>query len=498
MWYTRSGRVKGVLALCGVTVLMLMASVMTFTSLPAVASAHASYTSLQSSSPSLTLVSPTSGQGPVGAHVTVSGNNWSTSSVSIGAAQSASACASSSSWQTTFGTQQVSGSSFTYTFIWPSSLSSGQYYLCAIDASGSSSATPTTQAGISADQPFSVRSGSPPALSLSTAFAQAGRPVTITGTNFFGAPSGASVSVLLLSNGNATTIGQASPGGDGKFTLQYTPSPSTQGNVTIQAQSASEGGAPPALQASVSLSIAPPPSPTATTQATATPTNTVAPVVTPTTTGATPGDQNSGNTGLIILLVVAIGLVLLGLLGLVAFLLLRRRSDGGPDSAYGYDPQNPQGYGGYGQGDSRHMQGVTGRYPQQPGFFGPNDEYGDQGPYPTPPPGRVSQWDAPPAEPGPDWQPRPMTGNRRGSDNPAPYGPDAPTRTEPAQEPYPPQGDPWEQGETANWDGPPDPWASPPGQGRSGPGSGPGGGQAGRPPTNPPRDPWNNPGGDDW
>lgn len=439
------------------------------------------------SMPSLQLVSPSSGQGPVGAHVTVSGSGWTSSSVSVGAAQSASSCASSSTWQTTFTTQQVSGGDFTATFIWPSSLSSGQYALCAISADTSTSSTPTATPGVSASQTFTVRSGSPPALSLSQAYVQAGQPVTITGTNFFGAPSGASVSVMLLANGNATSIGQADPGSDGSFTLQYTTNTATIGNVTIQAQSASEGGAPAALQATVQLNIV----------AAATPTATVAPTATATTSPTaqvvpTPKANDTGaggnNTGLIVLLVVAIGLVLLALLGLIAFFLLRKRDgDGGPDGGYGYDPQNPQGYGAYGQGDSRYLQGVTGRQ-AQPGFFGPNDEYGPQEPFPMPP-GRVSQWNEPPAEPGPDWQPRPMTGNRRPySDPPATtlYGPEGQAGGDvqrPSGGDYSP-ADPWDQASgAADWGAPADPWSQRPPQERN---------------PEPPRDPWNDPQDDGW
>src|SRR5689334_17247073 len=53
--------------------------------------------------PTLMLVSPSSGQGPVGARITLSGAHWIVSSVTIGAALAAANCDTPSSWEQTLG-----------------------------------------------------------------------------------------------------------------------------------------------------------------------------------------------------------------------------------------------------------------------------------------------------------------------------------------------------------------------------------------------------------
>ncbi|HEY7021376.1 MAG TPA: hypothetical protein VH349_09685, partial [Ktedonobacterales bacterium] len=52
---------------------------------------------------SLTLVSPSSGQGPIGARMTLAGAHWMVSGVTIGVAQAAADCDTPASWEQTIG-----------------------------------------------------------------------------------------------------------------------------------------------------------------------------------------------------------------------------------------------------------------------------------------------------------------------------------------------------------------------------------------------------------
>lgn len=399
---------------------------------------------------SLTLVSPSSGQGPVGAHVTVSGSGWSGGSVAIGAAQSAANCASGTTWATTFTTQQASGGSFTATFTWPSSLSSGTYALCAAPAQGGGPAA----AGGVAGQTYTVKSSQPPALSLSTSSAQVGQTITISGANFVGVSN---VNISIVQNGASTLITTVNPDGNGNFATQYQPTANYVGNVKITASSEAEGNAPPALTAQASLVVgaaptvtpspSPSPSPSPTAEATAT-----SAVLTP-----PPNKQSGGGGGLIILLIVGIVLSLLVIIGAVAFLLLRQR--GGPEQQQGY----PGGQGGPGGGYGGYSG--TGYGPAQTGRYSTSGTYGRSGmfdvpePYNGPQVGGVAQWGEPEPLPGADWQPRPMSGARSRYDDP--NYPQYPTTDYPTTG-YPQGGETGERmpAPVPEYYGPPDPWAN--------------------------------------
>ncbi|MGZ3582402.1 MAG: hypothetical protein ACXWP6_06680 [Ktedonobacterales bacterium] len=372
--------------------------------------------------PSITLVSPSAGQGPVGAHITISGRDFSGSTATIFAATQPD-CSGS---QGTLVTPKLSGGSFNTTFIWPTNLGNGTYYLC---ANGLTSGAPTYQ----------VVASSPPTLSLSVSTAQAGDTVTITGSNFAGYSTGTQISITESAGGTPRTLTSATLGPDGNFSVSETLSKDIVGNnVTITAYSPTDGANTPVLQASASLTVQ---------GSTPTPTVTIAP--TPTTSGNTTpqntgADNQSGSTGLIVLLIVGIVLALLVILGVVAYLVLRGRNGGEPGAGGEYPGGG--GYGGYGQG-------ATGRYPQanqygRAGVFDTPNAYTE--PYASPPAGGVSQWDEPEPAPGPDWQPRPMTGYGLTDDDTQnnPYGqyPDYPAGTsqQPARQGTYPPVDPWD------------------------------------------------------
>lgn len=379
--------------------------------------------------PVITLVSPSSGQGPVGAHVTISGHDFSGSSATINATTQPD-CGGS---QGALTTPSINGGSFTTTFIWPTNLGNGTYYLC---ATGMTSGAPTYQ----------VISSAPPTLSLSVSTAFAGDTITVTGSNFVGYPNGTSISITESANGAPRTLTNATLG-DGSFSVSETLSKDIVGsNVTINAYSTAEtAGGTPVLQASASLTVQ---------GSTPTPTVTVAPTASTVggiTSANTDANNKSGSAGLIVLLIVGIVLALLVILGVVAYLVLRGRGGGEPGA-------DGNGYGGFGGQHSTgphpgYGQSATGRYPQanqfgRSGVFEPPNAYTE--PYAGPPVGGVSQWDDPDPTPGPDWQPRPMTGfGLADSDKPNdPYGqhPDYPGNA--SQQPvrqgtYPPV-DPWD------------------------------------------------------
>lgn len=345
--------------------------------------------------PKISLISPSAAQGPVGAHVTISGHDFSGSTATIYAATQPD-CSGS---QGTLVTPKLSSGSFSATtFIWPTNLGSGTYYLC---ANGLTSGAPTYQ----------VISSGPPMLSLSVSTASAGDTVTVTGSNFVGYPSGTSISVTESSGGPPRTLQSATLGPDGSFSVSETLSKDIVGNnVTINAYSSPEGNAQPVLQASASLTVQ---GSTPTPTVTVTPTQSASGGITSANTG-TP--RQSGSAGLIVVLIVGIILALLVILGVVAYLVLRGRGGGepGPGGAY-------PGEGGYGGASGLrptgsapgYGQGATGRYSQvnqygQSGVFDTPNAYTE--PYAGAPIGGVSQWDEPEPAPGPDWQPRPMTG----------------------------------------------------------------------------------------
>lgn len=335
----------------------------------------------QPKTPVITLVSPSAGQGPVGAHITISGHDFSGSSATIYATTQPD-CGGS---QGTLTTPRVSGGSFNTTFIWPTNLGNGTYYLC---ASGITSGAPTYQ----------VLSSSPPTLSLSVSTAFAGDAITVTGSNFVGISNGQSIFITESAGGTPRTLTQAIVA-DGSFSVSETLSKDIVGNnVTINAYSPAEGGSTSVLQASASLTVqGSTPTPTVTVE----PTASVSGGTTPSTS---PPNKQSGNTGLIVLLIVGIVLALLVILGVVAYLVLRGR--GGNEPGAGGEYPGGGSYGGYGQG-------ATGRYPQanqfgRSGVYDTPNAYTE--PFAGPPVGGVSQWDDPEPAPGPDWQPRPLTG----------------------------------------------------------------------------------------
>src|SRR6185437_16312919 len=92
--------------------------------------------------PTLTLSVPSSGQGPMGAHITVIGSNWATSDVLVGVAAPGAACDDPNSWaQTLNHVRPQSDGSIIFSFTWPSTLTAtgSSYYTCAPGPAGAAS-----------------------------------------------------------------------------------------------------------------------------------------------------------------------------------------------------------------------------------------------------------------------------------------------------------------------------------------------------------------------
>jgi hypothetical protein len=336
------------------------------------------------------LVSPSSGQGPVGARMTLAGAHWTVSSVTIGVALAAPDCGTPASWEQSIGfaAPKPTGA-LDYSFTWPAALPpvGAPYAICAF-ATGLAPASVTYQ----------VRAALPPTLSLSDAVVAPGQSVTVNGANFVGAPS---VDVNLIDpSGSRRALGKQAPATDGSFSFSYTPKPADLGLVTITATSPEESGALPALEASVTVSVQSALAPTATPRPTSTPLS--APTKTPGATVAPSQPTLDLRAGM----VVALTLALLALAGSAFVLYFRLRGDRQREEELAQRmrvQRLPVAAGRMGdlESDTDPSMLATSEHHTTRRFAvaGDGDEaYDDAG------------WDDDDG-PGPDWQPRPMTGS---------------------------------------------------------------------------------------
>jgi len=363
--------------------------------------------------PTLTLVSPSSGQGPVGARLTLSGAHWPASGVDFGAASSTSDCATPASWTEPIGhaTPGATGQ-LTYTFTWPTDLPpiGTAYTLCAL-------ATGLTPASVS----YLVRSALTPSLSLSNSGVAPGQSVTVSGANFIGVSS---VDMSLTDTAGAShTLGKQTPAADGSFSLTYTPKATDLGQFTITASSPSEGGAPSALEASVTLNVQSALTPTAPPRPSPTP------IVTP-TSAPVAAIPTPPRLDLRAALVVALTLALLALAGSAFVIFFRLRAERRREEEQALRARTrrlPVAAGMMGDLESDtdpSILAIGGR--RATGKFAAADD-GDER-YDE---GYDAGWDEDDG-PGPDWQPRPMTGSGPiFSDDSYPRAPDSQDASEP-------------------------------------------------------------------
>ncbi len=355
--------------------------------------------------PTLSLAVPSSAQGPVGAHVTITGSNWGTADVAVGAASPGASCADQNSWAQSFSTVRPrSDQTIVFSFDWPQGLNvtSGAYSICAANAAGTANVT------------YQVLSTSPPSLAVDPLTPHAGDLVKVTGANFVG--SGQITLTVTDGQGKTRELTTLSPDATGGFTLQFQPRPTDVGDEVMHAFSTgTPQGMRPALKADAKLHV----------QVALTPTV----VVTPTTavSGAPPPPQNGGGSSklLLVVLIVVFLLALLVVGGVVAYVVMRRRNRPGDGSPY----QSGQ-YGGYG--------GYGGFGGSGAGYGMPGNVYSNMGPTTGYGPGASAMggmddpdWDSPTQgyygagaagwpesdEPDPSWRPRPMTGQWRAQDD---------------------------------------------------------------------------------
>ena len=361
----------------------------TATNTPTVEATATATSTVATPPPSISVVSPVSGSGPVGAHITVQGTNFTGSSVTLfGSTEH-----DCSVKRGTLAAVAPSGGNVNATFVWPVSFPVGTYYICAGGMTTSSAK-------------YQVLSASPPTLSLSTLSVETGQPLTIVGKNFVGLAAGAGITLTENSarSGSSGLPSNAVVDSSGSFSVTWMVQGPQTGSVTIKAYGGFQGSAPAVLQASASVTIQP--------AATVTPTPIASPSAVPTAvtsigTPSSPSSQTGNSFGLIVLLVIGIIISLLVIIGIVAYLILRRQE---PDDGRKGPVQNPMypGTGGFGGNDS--YADATVRLPS----WGSNGHGGTI--FPTgqralpPMQGQVSQWEEQDEQPGPDWQPRPMSG----------------------------------------------------------------------------------------
>jgi hypothetical protein len=370
--------------------------------------------------PAMTLATPASGQGPVGAHITVTGSNWGSGDVVVGAAAPGASCGNQGGWAQTFGNvRPQADQSIVFTFDWPTNLGTtgNAYSICATNSAGTASAL------------YQVVTSSPPSLTVDPLTTNAGSLVKVTGANFVG--SGDVTLSVTDGQGKTRNLITLSPDATGEFSLTYQPRPTDTGDEVLHAATSAPKGMRPALQADAKLHVGDALTPTPDT------TPTVAVVAPVTTTGG------GNNTAVVLIVALVVGFILAAAAigGGIFFLVMRNRKRPGDET--GYQPAYGSGGGpGYG------MSGMSGAYGaafgdqyQDDGYTGYGAGMGGVNAFPPQPEygGETSSWSAS-DEPDPNWRPRPMTGQWRAPEGygDAPYdnyGPDNSGR-------YPPD-DPW-------------------------------------------------------
>ena len=452
--------------------------------------AHSADTSPTASGPpTLSLAVPSSGQGPVGAHLTIIGSNWGATDVLVGAAAPGLSCSDPNNWTQTFNhVRPQADQSIVFTFYWPNSLTAtgGAYSICASNSVGAASVS------------YQLLSLSSPTLTLSPTTTTAGSLVSITGQNFVG--SGSVTLSVTDGQGKTRDLTTLSPNESGGISLTYQPRPTDVGDVVLHAFTSAPQGMQPAIQVSAKLHVDAAATPTV--AATPTPAGPLAP--------NSPGGNGDSSTMLIVALVAVGLLALVAVAGAIFFFMMRKRNNPGEDVNYGspYFGGSGPGYDRQGNSFGGGMGGV-GNMDDTASWDAPAQSgYGayDQGGYP-PQAGYGTGAGGWPAsdEPDPNWRPRPMTGQWRAPDEygDSPYGNYGPNES--GQ--YPPQ-DPWGspdasygqpgQPSRGGYGGsypPPDPRSRRPGSGPGGsPGRGAGGGtpdtSRGRYPEPPADDDW--------
>jgi hypothetical protein len=270
---------------------------------------------------SITIVSPTTANGPVQTNVQIDGAGWKPGA-SIQVFYSAPAnnqpCGDPNNAQTLaqtnaipgVGTQTAGGDgSWKVGFQWPSNTGMGSFYVCAFDTTAPTQVTPSAQ-------PFQVLSTTLPAITLSKSFPNAGDQIMVSGSGFL--PGGQPIDLVLAQPNQQTgaNLGTATADGNGNFTQTVTLPLSPSGQLSVVALSRTPvSGALPPLIASQPITVgAAPATPTPTTVPSVTPSPTA--TTTAVSTSTTP-TSSSKSSVVLVLLVVALVLVILAIFGVL-------------------------------------------------------------------------------------------------------------------------------------------------------------------------------------
>ena len=212
---------------------------------------------------------------------------------------------------------------FTYTFQWPSGAGSNQWSICSYDSGNAA-------IGSEDDGPFTVLSGSPVMVSLNKPTFQAGETVPVTGLNWL--PGGQRPIFVYIGpcvdcGGAPIVSATTTSASDGSFTVNLTiPASAAPGNYLVSANGYTgllDVGQANSIPVTVTAAA-----PTATTVA---PTATIVPPTATSTTALAAGTHTASggggdNTGLLIALIIGLVILFAVLVGLVAYLLTRRKT----------------------------------------------------------------------------------------------------------------------------------------------------------------------------
>ena len=219
---------------------------------------------------------------------------------------------------------------FSANFTWPAAANSGEWSVCAIDTASGFPAP--LGAGSIDDGPFSVLSGNAPSLVLSSVTVHPGGSVKVTGHHWLPGQDQIFVYAGPCADCGGTPLATdtVTSNGSGIFTATLKFSASAKpGKYIVSAHT--QNGVLDTFTSGphITVMLAPTPTPMPTATATAAPTATVA-----SGSNSSSASSSAGNSSGTLALLLAVGALLLALLGLILFFVTRRRrptppSDGG-------------------------------------------------------------------------------------------------------------------------------------------------------------------------
>jgi hypothetical protein len=221
---------------------------------------------------------------------------------------------------------------FETSFIWPTSLNqpNQQYSICAITPNHISA---NTKDG---NGPFTVLTANPPAISVSSTSISAGNTITVTGENWV-PPQQVDVAVTLGQGQSSIATASVTSNGlsSGTFTATLTiPANAASGNYIVTASTPNNLLSLAYTNGTQALTVTGSATPTVTTTPTVTPTATSTPTSsqTPSATqtaianGLNGNSSSGGNNVLIFALLIVLAVVILGIGGVLVFILAQRKN----------------------------------------------------------------------------------------------------------------------------------------------------------------------------